>query len=203
MRISTFCEKYKITSQAVYRKIKNHEKELHGHIIKDRKNVLDLDDYAIAFLKPERETYRTLDEQNIALSNQVKKLSDENETLREEIKETNKIAERLTFSNLEYEKKHDLQIAEIALLTKERDNLKTELSDMQKKLSELQSELSDEKENLSSVSMKWEDEKSAFIAEIDSLKLQLKSAEEQLVGKEEEKKAQNGGIMGIFKANRR
>ena len=28
MRVSTFCKKYRISTQAVYKKIKNHEKEL-------------------------------------------------------------------------------------------------------------------------------------------------------------------------------
>ena len=52
MRVSTFCEKYKISPQAVYKKMKKHKARLEGHIKKDKGNVLDLDDYAADFLLP-------------------------------------------------------------------------------------------------------------------------------------------------------
>lgn len=201
MRISTFCEKYKISRQAVYKKIKNHEKAFSGHIKKDKGNVLDLDGYAVALLKPKNETYKALDEQNSTLSQQVGKLSDENESLRDEITEINKIAEHLTFSNLEYEEKHDKQISEIALLTQERDNLKTELAAVQTELSELRSLINQEAERYFIDLQKWDDEKSELTAEISSLELQLKAANKQisdLTAKSEEKTTKNSGIMGLF-----
>ena len=201
MRISTFCEKYKISRQAVYKKIKNHEKTFSGHIKKDKGNVLDLDGYAVALLKPKNETYKALDEQNSTLSQQVGKLSNENESLRDEITEINKIAEHLTFSNLEYEEKHDKYISEIALLTQERDNLKTELAAVQTELSELRSLINQEAERYSIDLQKWNDEKSELTAEISSLELQLKAANKQisdLIAKSEEKTTKNSGIMGLF-----
>ena len=84
MRISEFCKKFNVTHQAVHDKMKNHAAELEGHITKDERNVLDLDSFAVEFLKPKRATYKALEERNSYLENIYKETVSENEQLREE-----------------------------------------------------------------------------------------------------------------------
>ncbi len=201
MRVSAFCRKYRISTQAVYKKIKNHEKELNGHITKDKKNVLDLDDYAVKFLKPKRETYKKLEEQNLLFLQTNKDLSAEIEALRKKINEMNNVINHLTCSNREYEVKYDKHIAEIALLMQERGNLKSELSPIRIELSELQLSLEQEKAKLLSAEKMWNEEKYALTAEISELNLALQSANKQisdLTEKSEERNAKNNGFMGLF-----
>ena len=50
MTVREFCEKYKISHQAVYKKMKKFGEQLDGHIFK--KGCLQLDDYAVRLLKP-------------------------------------------------------------------------------------------------------------------------------------------------------
>ena len=76
MRVSEFCEKYKISNQAVYRKMKKQKSRLEGHIKKDKGNVLDLDNFVVGLLKPKRETCKSISEENSSLSQQAEKLSD-------------------------------------------------------------------------------------------------------------------------------
>ena len=201
MRVSAFCRKYRISTQAVYKKIKNHEKELNGHITKDKKNVFVLDDYAVKFLKPKRETYKKLEEQNLLFLQTNKDLSAEIEALRKKINEMNNVINHLTCSNREYEVKHDKHIAEIALLMQERDNLKSELSPIRTELSELQLSLEQEKAKLLSSEKMRNEEKYALTAEISELNLALQSANKQisdLTEKSEERNAKNNGFMGLF-----
>lgn len=64
--------------------MKNHAAELEGHITKDDRNVLDLDCFAVELLKPNRATYKALEERNSYLENIYKETVSENEQLREE-----------------------------------------------------------------------------------------------------------------------
>ena len=50
MTVKALCEKYKISHQAVYAKIRKKKKLLDGHIFKD--SCLMFDDYAAEILKP-------------------------------------------------------------------------------------------------------------------------------------------------------
>ena len=84
MRISEFCKKFNVTHQAVHDKMKNHAAELEGHITKDERNVTDLDSYAVELLKPNRATYKALEERNLYLENSYKETASENEQIREE-----------------------------------------------------------------------------------------------------------------------
>ena len=133
MRVSTFCEKYKISPQAVYKKMKKHKARLEGHIKKDKGNVLDLDDSAVKFLKPKRETCKNLNERNSSLSQKVEKLSDDNNALRDEIQNMKILSEHLSLSNAEKEEKIKKYISENALLMQERDNFKFKLVEEQNK----------------------------------------------------------------------
>ena len=51
MTVKDFCEKYQITPQAVYAKIKRKAELLNGHVMKSN-GQLEIDDYAEKLLKP-------------------------------------------------------------------------------------------------------------------------------------------------------
>ena len=48
MTVREFCEKYEISHQAVYKKMKKFGNQLDGHIYK--KGCLQLDDYAVSLM---------------------------------------------------------------------------------------------------------------------------------------------------------
>jgi len=55
MTVKEFCEKYNISFQTVYKKIKRHKnKELAEHITKNTSSPVEFDDYAVEFLKTGR-----------------------------------------------------------------------------------------------------------------------------------------------------
>ena len=201
MRVSTFCEKYKISSQAVYKKMQKHKARLEGHIKKDKGNVLDLDDYAVKFLKPKRETCKNLNERNSSLSQQVEKLSDENNALRDEIQNIKIISEHLSLSNAEKEEKIKKYISENALLMQERDNLKSKLVEEQNKTVMARFNEESEKKKYHQAEKAWTDEKNKLTTESTALNAQLQTANEQiadLTSKLQEKTAKNNGIKGLF-----
>ena len=201
MRVSTFCEKYKISPQAVYKKMKKHKARLEGHIKKDKGNVLDLDDSAVKFLKPKRETCKNLNERNSSLSQQVEKLSDENNALRDEIHNMKILSEHLSLSNVEDEEKIKKYISENALLMQERDNLKSKLVEEQNNTVMARFNEESEKKKYHQAEKAWNDEKAELTAENADLKAQLQTANEQiadLTAKLQEKSAKNNGIKGLF-----
>lgn len=201
MRVSTFCEKYKISPQAVYRKMKKYKARLEGHIKKDKGNVLDLDDYAVKFLKPKRETCKNLNERNSSLSQQVEKLSDENNALRNEIHNMKILSEHLSLSNAEFDEKLEKYISENALLMQERDNLKSKPVEEQNKTVMARFNEESEKKKYHQAEKTWNDEKSELTAEISDLNMRLLTANEQiadLTAKLQEKAAKNNGIKGLF-----
>lgn len=187
MRISEFCKKFKVSHQAVYKKIKKHKTELDGHITKDKGNVLDLDPFAVNFLKPKRETYKALDERNCYLFKKNKELTDENHAIGYDNQELKKRIERLLAVNDDLHKSNESYIEANALLKQERDKLK--------------SELSKEKAKSFESSQEWDDEKTKLNKEIRELKNRLQSAEEQLAeitAKSQDKNAKNGVFKGFF-----
>ena len=201
MRVSTFCEKYKISPQAVYKKLKKHKARLEGHIKKDKGNVLDLDDYAVKFLKPKRETCKNLNERNSSLSQQIEKLSDENNALRDEIHNMKILSEHLSLSNAENEEKIQKYISENALLMQERDNLKSKLVEEQNKTTLARFNEESEKKKYHQAEKVWNDEKDELTAEVSDLNMRLRTANEQiadLTAKLQEKTAKNNGIKGLF-----
>ena len=201
MRVSTFCEKYKISPQAVYKKMKKHKARLEGHIKKDKGNVLDLDDYAVKFLKPKRETCKNLNERNSSLSQQIEKLSDENNALRDEIHNMKILSKHLSLSNAENEEKIQKYISENALLMQERDNLKSKLVEEQNKTTLARFNEESEKKKYHQAEKVWNDEKDELTAEVSDLNMRLRTANEQiadLTAKLQEKTAKNNGIKGLF-----
>lgn len=52
MTVKELCVEYGLKFQTVYKKIKNHQKELDGHITKIKGASLELDEFAVNFLMP-------------------------------------------------------------------------------------------------------------------------------------------------------
>lgn len=201
MRVSAFCEKYKISPQAVYKKMKKYKARLEGHIKKDKGNVLDLDNFAVRLLKPKRETCKSISEENSSLSQQIEKLSNENKALRDEIQNMKIISEHLSLSNAEKEEKIKKYISENALLMQERDNLKSKLVEEQNKTVMARFNEESEKKKYHQAEKAWTDEKNKLTTESTALNAQLQTANEQiadLTSKLQEKTAKNNGIKGLF-----
>lgn len=181
--------------------MKKHKARLEGHIKKDKGNVLDLDDYAVKFLKPKRETCKNLNERNSSLSQQIEKLSDENNALRDEIHNMKILSEHLSLSNAENEEKIQKYISENALLMQERDNLKSKLVEEQNKTTLARFNEESEKKKYHQAEKVWNDEKDELTAEVSDLNMRLRTANEQiadLTAKLQEKTAKNNGIKGLF-----
>ena len=83
MRIKEFCEKYQITPQSVYAKIKRKATLLDSHVMKSN-GQLDIDDYAEKLLKP-RCTDHTLLEKVQNLKSQLDEKSSECEELKKSL----------------------------------------------------------------------------------------------------------------------
>ena len=171
MRISEFCKTFKVTHQAVHDKMKNHAAELEGHITKDERNVLDLDSFAVEFLKPKRATYKALEERNLYLENTYKETVSENEQLREE---RDKLASKTAGSGavIEFMGKQVKEYAD------ENANLKNENAKYQSKLYEAnrlnrQYEMKCNDEN-----EKHESEIARLTAEIEKLNERIKRSNE-------------------------
>ena len=172
MRISEFCKKFNVTHQAVHDKMKNHAAELAGHITKDERNVLDLDSFAVEFLKPKRATYKALEERNLYLENIYKETASENERLREE---RDKLASKTADSDAVI-KFMSKQVKEYA---DESAKLKTEKAEYQSKLYEAnrlnrQYEIKCSEENEA-----HESEIARLTAEVEKLKGQIKCSNEK------------------------
>lgn len=151
--------------------MKNHAAELEGHITKDERNVLDLDSFAVEFLKPKRATYKALEERNLYLENTYKETVSENEQLREE---RDKLASKTAGSGavIEFMGKQVKEYAD------ENANLKNENAKYQSKLYEAnrlnrQYEMKCNDEN-----EKHESEIARLTAEIEKLNERIKRSNE-------------------------
>ncbi|MDE5577571.1 MAG: hypothetical protein K2J11_09315, partial [Oscillospiraceae bacterium] len=82
MTVKALCEKYKISHQAVYAKIRKKKNLLDGHIFKD--GCLILDDYAVEILKPVSADGRFFKESEI-LKNELAKKSKDFDILQNEL----------------------------------------------------------------------------------------------------------------------
>lgn len=172
MRISEFCKKFNVTHQAVHDKMKNHAAELEGHITKDERNVTDLDSYAVELLKPNRATYKALEERNLYLENSYKETASENEQIREEY---DKLVSKTADSDavIEFMSKQVKEYAD------ENVKLKNENAEYQSKLYEsnrlnrqYEIKCSDEKE-------KHESEIARLTAEVEKLNERIKCSNDK------------------------
>ena len=133
MLIKEFCGKYNVAPQSVYEKIHRHEYgDLYGHITKVPKQFLDLDDFAVEFLKPRAAVIDEYKSQCLALSEEVEKLKSLLSILQRESQD------RENFLRQEYENKS-------AELKSEFENqlslMKSQIDDREKIIAELRSEI--------------------------------------------------------------
>ncbi len=83
MTVKEFCKKYNIAFQTVYKKIKRHKnKELAEHITKNKGSPVELDDYAVDFLKPQKIKNEEVNQKSKAIGQENKRLNSELERLR-------------------------------------------------------------------------------------------------------------------------
>jgi chromosome segregation ATPase len=211
MRIPEFCKTYNVSHQSVYRKIKNHSTELEGHISKDEHNVTDLDLFAVNFLKPQKESYKALDERNYYLFKKNKEIVSENERLQSAYGELVSKVSELSALNDFLKKSNEEYIASNAILKSSCESCKKKIAD-DKALSKI---IEDEYENSKAKFLEEKAELNSQIelqaaeiarlsAEVEGLKNQLQSAEEQIseyAAKEadrENKNKPNNMFMHIF-----
>ena len=133
MLIKEFCRKYNVAPQSVYEKIHRHEYgDLYGHIVKLPKKSLNLDEFAVEFLKPRAAVLDEYKSQCLALSEEVEKLKSLLSILQRESQD------KENFLRQEYENKS-------AELKSEFENqlslMKSQIDDREKIITELRSEI--------------------------------------------------------------
>ena len=132
MLIKEFCRKYNVAPQSVYEKIHRHEYgDLYGHIVKLPKQSLELDEFAVEFLKPRAAVIDEYKNQCLALSEEVEKLKSIISIFQRESQDREK------YLRQEYENKS-------AELKSEFDNqlslMKVQIDDREKIIAELRAE---------------------------------------------------------------
>lgn len=163
MTIKEMSENFGISKSSLYDKFKRHKnKELVGHFTDEKGGNIELDDFAVNFLRPAKPQIEFLTKENA-------KLSDENNELREKSEEQRKKIEMLGYDKGFLEQFYDMdrkrfmeQIEkltgdarvntdkiseltdrvsaledELAAVTEERDSLKVTVEEQGKRLSEL------------------------------------------------------------------
>ena len=152
--------------------MKNHAAELEGHITKDERNVLDLDPFAVELLKPNRATYKALEEHNSYLENIYKETVSENEQLREE---RDKLASKTADSDavIEFMSKQVKEYAD------ENANLKNQNAEYQSKLYEANRLNRQYEMKCSDENEKHESEIAKKDAEIEKLKERIKCSNDK------------------------
>ena len=152
--------------------MKNHAAELEGHITKDERNVLDLDSFAVEFLKPKRATYKALEERNLYLENTYKETVSENEQLREE---RDKLASKTAGSDAVI----DFMGKQVKEYADENAKLKNENADYQSKLYEANRLNRQYETKCSEENEKNELEISRLTAEVEKLNERIKCSNEK------------------------
>lgn len=148
MTVKEFCEKYKISHQAVYAKIRKKENLLDGHIFKD--GCLVLDSFAEEALKPVYADGRFFEESEI-LKTELANKSQDFERLQDELYfKSEKIAnleKSLTAKISENEilqKQLAEQISKNADLIKSVERLSEEILEKSKTIDKLQNDISEQ-----------------------------------------------------------
>lgn len=144
MTVREFCEKYKISHQAVYAKIRKKKNLLDGHIFKD--GCLVLDSFAEEVLKPVSAEVRFFEESEI-LKTELAKKNQDFENLQDELYFKNeKISnlEKLLNDKISENEILQKQLAEQNLrnadLIKSVERLSEEITEKSKIIDKLQSE---------------------------------------------------------------
>ena len=128
MTVKEFCENYKISHQAVYKKIGRNRDKLKGHIFKSKGKIYELDHTAVEILKPKSVYYKQLDDRNYHLYKKNEKLEAEAIILNEKIENLNEsLADKMSC---------------ICKLTEENAELKSKNESIKEKVSNLETEIS-------------------------------------------------------------
>ena len=133
MTVKKFCEKYKISHQAVYAKIRKKKNLLDGHIFKD--GYLVLDSFAAEALKPVSADGRFFEESEI-LKIELAKKSQDFESLQDELYFINE-----KISNLE--KSLTAKISENEILQKQLAEQISKNADLIKSVERLSEEITE------------------------------------------------------------
>ena len=133
MTVKEFSEKYQISQQAVYAKIRKKKKLLDGHIFKD--GCLMLDDYAAEILKPVSADGRFFKESEI-LKNELAKKSKDLDILQDELYFKNEKISKL-------EKSLNDKISEIENLQKQLAEQNSKNVDLIKSVERLTDEIAE------------------------------------------------------------
>lgn len=148
MTVREFCEKYKISHQAVYAKIRKKKNLLDGHIFKD--GCLVLDSFAEEVLKPVSAEVRFFEESEI-LKTELAKKNQDFENLQDELYFKNeKISnlEKLLNDKISENEILQKQLAEQNLrnadLIKSVERLSEEITEKSKIIDKLQSEAAEQ-----------------------------------------------------------
>lgn len=127
MTVKELCDEYGLKFQTVYKKIKNHQSELDGHITKVRGASLELDEFAVDFLLP--------------IQVKVLQAVDECEAI---ARENDELTEKLHFIEVateQTEKQLSEALANNKNLIEEIDGLNADLSNRENKIGELTNQL--------------------------------------------------------------
>lgn len=148
MTVKEFCEKYKISHQAVYAKIRKKKNLLDGHIFKD--GCLVLDSFAEEVLKPVSAEVRFFEESEILKTELAKKsqdfknLQDELYFKNEKISNLEKSLNDKTSENEILQKQLSEQNLKNADLIKSVERLSEEITEKSKIIDKLQREAAEQ-----------------------------------------------------------
>ena len=142
MLIKEFCKKYKVAPQSVYEKIHRHEYgDLYGHIVKLPKQSLDLDDFAVEFLKPRAAVIDEYKNRCLALSEEVEKLKSIISIFQRESQDREKYL-RQEYENKSAELKSEFE-NQLALMKVQIDDREKIIAELRAEIYELQLSLSE------------------------------------------------------------
>ena len=131
MTVKELCTKYGLKFQTVYKKIKNHQSKLDGHITKVRGASLELDEFAVDFILPiQVKVLRAVDE--------CEAIARENDELTDKLHSVEAATEQT-------EKQLSEALANNKNLIEEIDGIKVDLSDRENKIGELTNQLEAER----------------------------------------------------------
>lgn len=123
MTVKELCKEYGLKFQTVYKKIKNHQSELDGHITKVRGASLELDEFAVDFILP--------------IQVKILQAVDECEAIARENDELTEKLHSVEDTTKQTEKQLSETLADNKKLIEEIDSLKADLSDRENKIGEI------------------------------------------------------------------
>lgn len=131
MTVKELCAEHGLKFQTVYKKIKNHQSELDGHITKVKGASLELDEFAVDFILPiQVKVLQAVDE--------CEAIARENDELTEKLHSVEAAAEQT-------EKQLSEALADNKKLIEEIDGLNADLSDRDNKIGNLTKQLEAER----------------------------------------------------------